>query len=39
VETPYILGMAKIKNKVKILLDINRVFTVQEVQRLESVTE
>ncbi|HLK19425.1 MAG TPA: chemotaxis protein CheW [Bryobacteraceae bacterium] len=39
VETPYILGMAKIKNKVKILLDINRVFTAQEVRRLESVTE
>jgi purine-binding chemotaxis protein CheW len=39
VETPYILGMAKIKNKVKILLDLNRVFTAREVQRLESVTE
>jgi purine-binding chemotaxis protein CheW len=39
VETGYILGMAKIKNKVKILLDINRIFTPQEVQRLASVAE
>jgi purine-binding chemotaxis protein CheW len=39
IETPYILGMAKIKNKVKILLDINRVFTSQEVQHLKGVTE
>jgi purine-binding chemotaxis protein CheW len=38
IETPYILGMAKIKSKVKILLDINRVFTAQEVERLEGVT-
>jgi purine-binding chemotaxis protein CheW len=38
VETPYILGMAKIKNKVKILLDISMVFTAQEVQRLGGVT-
>jgi hypothetical protein len=30
--------MAKIKSKVKILLDINRVFTAQEVERLEGVT-
>jgi purine-binding chemotaxis protein CheW len=37
-ETRYILGMAKIKNKVKILLDINRIFTPQEVQRLRGVT-
>jgi purine-binding chemotaxis protein CheW len=39
VETPYILGMAKIKNTVKILLDLNRVFTSQELQCLEGVTE
>jgi purine-binding chemotaxis protein CheW len=38
VETPYILGMAKIKSKVKILLDINMVFTTQEVHRLGGVT-
>ena len=29
---PYILGMAKIKNKVKILLDINLVLTAQEIR-------
>ena len=33
VTTPHILGMAKIQNKVKILLDINMVFTTQEVER------
>lgn len=33
---PYILGMAKLKNKVKILLDINMVLTAQEVQKLET---
>ncbi len=38
VETPYILGMAKVKNKVKILLDINMLFTAQEVERLGDVT-
>ena len=38
-EAPYILGMAKIKNKVKILLELNRVFTTREVQCLESVME
>jgi len=32
--TPYILGMAKAKGKVKILLDIDRVLTSQEVQGL-----
>jgi purine-binding chemotaxis protein CheW len=38
VETPYILGMATIKNKVRILLDINMVFTAREVERLMDVT-
>jgi purine-binding chemotaxis protein CheW len=38
VHTPYILGMAKIKNKVKILLDINMVFTAQEVERFMAAT-
>jgi purine-binding chemotaxis protein CheW len=38
VATPYILGMAKIKNKVKILLDINMVFTTQEVERFMVAT-
>ena len=31
VETPYLLGMAKIKGKVKILLDIDMVLTAQDV--------
>jgi purine-binding chemotaxis protein CheW len=35
--TPYILGMAKVKGKVKILLDIDRVLTDQEVQGLGSL--
>lgn len=37
VATPYLLGMAKIKGKVKILLDINRVLTSEEMIGLESV--
>ena len=35
--TPYILGMAKVKGKVKILLDIDRVLTSQDVQGLGSL--
>jgi purine-binding chemotaxis protein CheW len=31
----YLLGMAKVKGKVKILLDIDRVLTVQEVHGLD----
>jgi purine-binding chemotaxis protein CheW len=38
VATPYILGMAKVKNKVKILLDINTVFNAQEVECFADVT-
>jgi hypothetical protein len=39
VETPYILGKAKIKSKAKkIRLDINQEYTAQEVARLEGVT-
>jgi purine-binding chemotaxis protein CheW len=34
--TPYILGMAKVKGTVKILLDIDRVVTVSEVHGLGS---
>jgi purine-binding chemotaxis protein CheW len=34
VELPYLLGMAKIKAKVKILLDIDMVLTAQEVMSL-----
>lgn len=39
VATTYILGMAKIKDKVKILLDINEVLTSQEIRGLESVIQ
>jgi purine-binding chemotaxis protein CheW len=39
VATNYILGMAKIKGKVKILLDINEVLTSQEIGGLEAVTQ
>jgi purine-binding chemotaxis protein CheW len=35
--TPYLLGMAKVKGKVKILLEIDRVLTSQELHGLESV--
>jgi purine-binding chemotaxis protein CheW len=35
--TPYILGMAKVKGKVKILLDIDRILTSQEVQGIGSL--
>jgi purine-binding chemotaxis protein CheW len=35
--TPHILGMAKMKGKVKILLDIDRVLTSQEAQGLGSL--
>jgi|SRR5579864_1671779 len=37
VVTPYLLGMAKNKGKVKILLDIDQVLSTQELQGLESV--
>lgn len=36
---PYILGMAKIKGKVKILLDIDSVLSTQEIHGLASVTK
>jgi purine-binding chemotaxis protein CheW len=39
VATTYILGMAKIKGKVKILLDINEVLTSQDIHGLESVIQ
>lgn len=39
VSTNYILGMAKIKDKVKILLDINEVLTTQEIGGLAAVIE
>ena len=39
VETTYLLGMAKIKGKVKILLDIDQVLTSQELHGLQSVLQ
>ena len=39
VTTSYILGMAKSKGKVKILLDINEVLTSQEIHGLEAVIQ
>jgi len=36
-EIPYLLGMAKVKNKVKILLDIEQVLTRQDLSGLENV--
>lgn len=37
VTTPYLMGMAKIKGKVKILLDINHVLTTQELHGLDAI--
>lgn len=37
VETKYILGLAKVKDKVKILLDIDQVLTAREIECLETV--
>jgi len=37
VATPYLLGMAKVKGTVKILLDINMVMTAQEISGLADV--
>ena len=39
VSTPYILGMAKSKGKVKILLDIDRVLQAQELDGLKSMLQ
>ena len=39
VPTPYLLGMAKIKGKVKILLEIDQVLTSQELHGIESVLQ
>ncbi|MGB9610666.1 MAG: chemotaxis protein CheW [Bryobacteraceae bacterium] len=35
VELPYVLGLAKVKGRVKILLDIDQVMTAQELAGLE----
>lgn len=39
VTTPYLLGMAKIKDKVEILLDIDQVLTSQELDGLEALLQ
>jgi purine-binding chemotaxis protein CheW len=39
VATPYLLGMAKIKGKVKILLEIDQVLTRQELQGLDALVQ
>ena len=38
VAVPYLLGMAKIKGRVKLLLDINEVLTSQELNGIELLT-
>jgi purine-binding chemotaxis protein CheW len=37
--TPYLLGMAKIKGKVKILLEIDQILTSQELNKLGALVE
>lgn len=37
--TPYLLGMAKVKGRVKILLEIDQVLTSQELQGIQSVLQ
>ena len=37
--TPYLLGMAKVKGKVKILLEIEQVLTSQDLRRLEAMLQ
>jgi purine-binding chemotaxis protein CheW len=39
VATPYLLGMAKIKGKVKILLEIDQVLTSQDLHGLEAMLQ
>jgi purine-binding chemotaxis protein CheW len=37
VTTPYLLGIAKVKGTVKILLNIDEVLSTSEVQNLEAI--
>ena len=37
--TPYLLGMAKVKGKVKILLEIDRVLTCQDLGALDALVQ
>jgi purine-binding chemotaxis protein CheW len=39
VDVPYVLGLAKLKGKVKILLDIDQVMTAGELARMEATAE
>lgn len=39
VTAPYLLGMANVKGKVKILLDIDQILTAQEVRGLEGLLQ
>jgi purine-binding chemotaxis protein CheW len=39
VETPYLKGMAKVKGKVKILLDIDEVLSTSELNGLTSLLQ
>ena len=39
IETQYLLGMAKVKGKVKILLDIDRILSPQDLHKLNAITE
>jgi purine-binding chemotaxis protein CheW len=39
VEVPYVMGLAKIKSRVKILLDIDQVMTARELARLDLATK
>jgi purine-binding chemotaxis protein CheW len=39
VETPYLLGMAKVKGKVKILLDIDKALSAREVRGLQELSD
>ena len=39
VATPYLLGMAKVKDKVKILLDIDEVMSTQELHGLDALAQ
>ncbi len=36
-ETPYLLGMAKVKGKVKILLDIGRILSAQDLRKVNAL--
>lgn len=38
IPVPYLLGMAKVKGKVKILLDIERALTSHEAEQVSSIT-